>query len=91
MASISCSHNEPYKPPSMMREPEMQEWVSGMKPEEKKRCKLTEEMSTALDRFFFNHYCHAFRSGAFARANSSMYVPLDFYKHCLPTSETDQW
>lgn len=61
-----------------MREPEMQEWVSGMKPEEKKRCKLTEEMSTALDRFFFNHYCHAFRSGAFARANSSMYVPLDF-------------
>lgn len=56
----------------MMREPEMQEWVSGMKPEEKKRCKLTDEMSTALDRFFFNHYCHAFRSGAFARANCSI-------------------
>lgn len=60
-----------------MREPEMHEWVSLMKPEEKKRCQLTEEMSIALDRFFFNHYCHAFRSGAFARANCSMYVPLD--------------
>jgi hypothetical protein len=56
-----------------MREPEMQEWV-GMKPEEKKAYRLTEEMELAIDRFFFNHYCQNFRRGAFARANCSMCV-----------------
>ena len=35
---------------------------------------LTQEMLTAIDRFYFNHYCQSFRSGAFARANSAMYV-----------------
>lgn len=58
---------------SLMREPEMQDWVH-MKPEERKVAVLTEEISLAIDRFFFNHYCHSFRSGAFARANSTMYV-----------------
>jgi hypothetical protein len=52
----------------------MQEWVAKMKPEERKTYQLTEEISFAIDRFYFNHYCKAFRSGAFARANSSMYV-----------------
>jgi len=55
-----------------MREPEMQEWVSQMKPEEKKRCPLSREMELAIDRFFFSHYCQVFRTGAFARANCSM-------------------
>jgi hypothetical protein len=49
----------------------MQEWVH-MSPERKKAAALSEEISFAIDRFFFNHYCHSFRSGAFARANSSM-------------------
>lgn len=57
-----------------MREPEMQEWVSKMKPEEKKTYPLSDEMELAIDRFFFNHYCQQFRSGAFARANCSMSV-----------------
>jgi hypothetical protein len=61
-----------------MREPELQDWVSKMKPEEKKVFPLTEEISLAIDRFYFNHYCQSFRSGAFARANSSM------YDSCLP-------
>jgi hypothetical protein len=55
-----------------MREPEMQEWVSTLKPEEKKTYPLSEEIKIAIDRFFFNHYCQAFRTGAFARANCSM-------------------
>ncbi|KAJ3487415.1 hypothetical protein NLJ89_g11716 [Agrocybe chaxingu] len=57
---------------SLMREPEMQDWVSKMKPEEKKSYPLSTEMELAIDRFFFNHYCQAFRTGAFARANCSI-------------------
>ncbi|KAJ7109226.1 hypothetical protein C8R44DRAFT_280276 [Mycena epipterygia] len=33
---------------------------------------LTQEISSAIDRFYFNHYCSQWRSGAFARANSSI-------------------
>lgn len=55
-----------------MREPELQQWVTIQKPEEKKKYPLTEEIESAIDRFYFNHYCNVFRSGAFARANSSM-------------------
>ena len=55
-----------------MREPEMQEWVSMSKPEDKKGYPLSQELKLAIDRFFFNHYCQAFRTGAFARANCSM-------------------
>lgn len=64
-----------------MREPEMQEWCHVMKPEEKKSYQLTEEIASAIDRFFFNHYCQSFRSGAFARANSSMYA-LSLLQQC---------
>lgn len=59
---------------SLTREPEMQDWVTQAKPEDKMNYTLTEEMALAIDRFYFNHYCQVFRSGAFARANSSMYV-----------------
>lgn len=61
------------------REPEMQEWVSHKKRKEKLSFRLNQEMLDAIDRFYFNHYCRSFRSGAFARANSSMYVLLDLY------------
>ncbi|KAL0947072.1 hypothetical protein HGRIS_013213 [Hohenbuehelia grisea] len=57
---------------SLTREPELQEWMSTLKPEEKKAYPLTEEISETIDRFFFNHYCQCFRRGAFARANSSI-------------------
>lgn len=57
----------------------MQEWVSISKPEEKKTFPLSVNMELAIDRFFFNHYCQAFRTGAFARANSSMLVSTNFY------------
>ncbi|KAI0303483.1 hypothetical protein B0F90DRAFT_1809674 [Multifurca ochricompacta] len=56
----------------IIREPELQEWVNHPKSEEKKKYPLTQEILTAIDRFYFNHYCQSFRSGAFARANSSI-------------------
>lgn len=60
-----------------MREPELQRWIT-MKPEEKLRYPLTDEIASTIDRFYFNHYCQCFRRGAFARANSSMCVlPVD--------------
>ncbi|TFK88792.1 hypothetical protein K466DRAFT_575189 [Polyporus arcularius HHB13444] len=59
---------------SIVREPELQDWVTQMKPEAKKNYFLSDEMRLAIDRFFFNHYCQNFRSGAFARANSTMYI-----------------
>jgi hypothetical protein len=59
---------------SVAREPELQEWIDNPKPEQKKQEPLTQEILSAIDRFYFNHYCESFRSGAFARANSSMYV-----------------
>lgn len=65
--------------PSLMREPELQEWVHISNQEEKKNFPLTDEMSLAIDRFFFNHYCQHFRSGAFARANCSMCVSHNFW------------
>lgn len=58
----------------LMREPEMQDWVSRSKAEEKRTYPLSREMELAIDRFFFSHYCQAFRTGAFARANCSMCV-----------------
>ncbi|KAK2460600.1 hypothetical protein APHAL10511_007070 [Amanita phalloides] len=56
---------------SLMREPEMQDWLN-LKPEEKKVYPLTESISSAINRFLFHHYCEHFRRGAFARANSSI-------------------
>ncbi|KAJ6455731.1 hypothetical protein C8R45DRAFT_1187359 [Mycena sanguinolenta] len=53
------------------REPELQEWI-GSKPHERKQYQLTDEISSAIDRFYFNHYCVRWRSGAFARANSTI-------------------
>ena len=52
----------------------MQEWLKQPKSEERRRYPLSAEMSSAIDRSYFNQYCQVFRSGAFARANSSMYV-----------------
>ncbi|KAI0792863.1 hypothetical protein C8Q75DRAFT_751734 [Abortiporus biennis] len=57
---------------AIVREPEMQEWFQTQRPERKKAFPLTQEMRLAIDRFYFNHYCQIFRSGAFARANSSI-------------------
>ena len=52
----------------------MQDWLKQQKSEERRRYPLSDEMLSAIDRFYFNHYCQTFRSGAFARANSSMCV-----------------
>ncbi|CCM03699.1 uncharacterized protein FIBRA_05845 [Fibroporia radiculosa] len=56
----------------VVREPEMQEWLNLPQGERKRAYAVTDEMCTAIDRFYFNHYCQTFRSGAFARANSSI-------------------
>jgi len=63
---------------SIMREADMQDWVK-LKPNEKKNCPMSEAMALTIDRFYFNHYCQAFRRGAFARANSSMCVIFAFH------------
>jgi hypothetical protein len=68
LAGINVSHLHV----RLTREPELQEWVTKMKPEDKKSYPLKPEIAEAIDRFFFNHYCKSFRSGAFARANSTM-------------------
>ncbi|TCD60721.1 hypothetical protein EIP91_009627 [Steccherinum ochraceum] len=56
---------------TIVREPEMQEWLQ-CPPERRKTFPLTAEILQAIDRFYFNHYCRIFRSGAFAKANSSI-------------------
>lgn len=56
----------------VVREPELQEWINLPKSEERRRYPLSDEILSAIDRFLFNHYCQTFRSGAFARANSSI-------------------
>jgi hypothetical protein len=61
---------------SVTREPEMQGWLNYPNIEAKMHYPLSQEVLSAIDRFFFNHCCLSFRSGAFARANSSMYVWL---------------
>ena len=61
------------------REPELQGWINHTNRKEKMRHSVTQEMLDAIDRFYFNHYCKSFRSGAFARAISSMYVYLGLY------------
>lgn len=55
-----------------MREPELQPWVTEKDLLAKKSLLLTEELQHAVDRFYFSHYCTSFRTGAFARANSTM-------------------
>ncbi|KAJ7083825.1 hypothetical protein C8R43DRAFT_320318 [Mycena crocata] len=55
----------------LTREPELQEWINS-KAHLRKQQKLTDEISSAIDRFYFNHYCSQWRSGAFARANSTI-------------------
>ncbi|TIA92650.1 hypothetical protein E3P81_01381 [Wallemia ichthyophaga] len=52
----------------LMREPELQDWVSMEDGEEKQKMPLTEPIAFALDRFFFNHYSKWFRAGSFGEA-----------------------
>ncbi|ORY35022.1 putative plasma membrane protein [Naematelia encephala] len=59
---------------AITREPEMQGWINAPDRKSKLAHPLTEEIKTAVDRFYFNHYCKIFRSNAFARANST--VPM---------------
>lgn len=61
---------------AVVREPEMQEWLQTQNATDKLNFACTPEMKLAIDRFYFNHYCSMFRSGAFARANSTMYVGM---------------
>ena len=61
------------------REPELQEWIQHPNRKEKMRYSVTQDMLDAIDRFYFNHYCKSYRSGAFARAISSMCVYLGLY------------
>jgi len=57
---------------AITREPELQPWINAPNKDAKLATPLTEEIKTAVDRFYFNHYCKIFRSNAFGRANSSI-------------------
>jgi hypothetical protein len=76
LASVSLKSELCFR---VAREPELQEWINHPNRKEKMRYSVTQDMSDAIDRFYFNHYCKSFRSGAFARASSSMYVLFDRY------------
>ncbi|KAL8286205.1 hypothetical protein RQP46_004693 [Phenoliferia psychrophenolica] len=52
----------------LTREPEMQSWITAESEEAKIAHPMRDDMWAALDRFFFNHYCMWFRSGAFGQA-----------------------
>ena len=58
---------------SLMREGEIRQWNS-LDPKKKLDFLISPEMELCIDRFFFNNYCQAFRRGAFARANCSMWA-----------------
>lgn len=58
------------------REPELKDWMFTENQETKKNYQLTPEILSAIDRFYFNHYCDAFRSGIFGKLNSRMLVRL---------------
>lgn len=58
----------------LTREPELQEWISRMKVDEKKKYPLTDEIYSAIDRFYFNHYCQSFRRCVFMRARVSQFI-----------------
>lgn len=64
---------------AIAKEPELGDWLTEKDQVKKKQAVMTTSMATALDRFFFSHYCNWFRSGAFGKAIScipmlSMYV-----------------
>ena len=75
----------------VIREPELQDWVHTTKQDRKRNYQLTEEILFAIDRFYFNHYCEAFRSGVFSKANCRMWVcSLIFEVWKLTSIVTDQ-
>ncbi|KAG8798807.1 hypothetical protein FRC17_007311 [Serendipita sp. 399] len=61
---------------SLMREPELQEFVSLKTPQAKLGYQLTDTIRRAVDRlessFYFSHYCLVFRHGKFGQANSTI-------------------
>ncbi|WVQ79519.1 hypothetical protein IAT38_001618 [Cryptococcus sp. DSM 104549] len=57
---------------ALTREPELQGWINAPDRKSKLAYPLTDEMRSAIDRFYFNHYCKIFRSNAFGRANCSI-------------------
>jgi len=56
----------------IVREPELQEWLNLPKPEARMAYNISEDILAAIDRYYFNHYCRVFQSGAFARATASI-------------------
>ncbi|KAL7411351.1 hypothetical protein BDY24DRAFT_364703 [Mrakia frigida] len=57
---------------SLTFEPELQDWVKAGSANAKLETPLTDEISFAIDRYYFSHYCKIFRSGAFGLANATI-------------------
>ncbi|BGP53880.1 hypothetical protein JCM8202v2_001452 [Rhodotorula sphaerocarpa] len=56
----------------LAREPEIAPWINESDTSKKIAAPLTQEMETALHRFFFNWYTHWFRAGAFGIATGKI-------------------
>lgn len=56
----------------LTKEPEFVEWINEQDEQKKIAAAITPDMLLALDRFFFNHYCNWFRSGAFGESISKI-------------------
>ena len=56
----------------IIREPELRDWMHIAKQNGMREYPLTEQVLSAIDRFYFNRYCEVFRSGVFAKANCRM-------------------
>ncbi|KAK4058644.1 hypothetical protein OIO90_000088 [Microbotryomycetes sp. JL221] len=54
----------------LTKEPEFIKWINEQDEKVKIAAPMTDDMKLALDRFFFNHYCKWFRSGAFGETIS---------------------
>ena len=50
------------------KEPELQEWVNQGDPHKRMAMPLTPEISKAIDRYLFRHYCQWFGGGTFSKA-----------------------
>lgn len=57
---------------SITREPELQPWINSVLPFTKHKSPLTHEIESAIDRYYFSHYCKIFRTGAFGQANGQI-------------------
>lgn len=71
---VDSPKTSPWNDYRLIRERELNEWVSLKSMSEKISFPVTDAILAALDRYLFRHYCLMFRNGVFAQCNRSMRV-----------------